>query len=67
MGDRTDWVMHEYRLCDDTSQGSPSFRVNLTTSCYIKNLGSIVVKNFEGLNFSLSSNLTFRELLLCAG
>ncbi|KAG5523916.1 hypothetical protein RHGRI_030796 [Rhododendron griersonianum] len=26
MGDRTDWVMHEYRLCDDTSQGSPSFR-----------------------------------------
>lgn len=23
LGDRTDWVMHEYRLCDDLSQGSP--------------------------------------------
>lgn len=31
MGDRTDWVMHEYRLCDDISQGSPNFRVNLAT------------------------------------
>ncbi|PSS11618.1 NAC domain-containing protein [Actinidia chinensis var. chinensis] len=26
MGDRTDWVMHEYRLCDNLSQGSPSFQ-----------------------------------------
>ncbi|XP_052211062.1 NAC domain-containing protein 71-like isoform X2 [Diospyros lotus] len=26
MGDRTDWVMHEYRLCDDTSQGLPCFQ-----------------------------------------
>ncbi|XP_040986988.1 NAC domain-containing protein 71-like [Juglans microcarpa x Juglans regia] len=26
LGDRTDWVMHEYRLCDDLSQGSPSFQ-----------------------------------------
>ncbi|KAG6684384.1 hypothetical protein I3842_12G060000 [Carya illinoinensis] len=25
-GDRTDWVMHEYRLCDDLSQESPSFQ-----------------------------------------
>ncbi|KAJ8557924.1 hypothetical protein K7X08_004690 [Anisodus acutangulus] len=25
LGDRTDWVMHEYRLCDDVSQGTPSF------------------------------------------
>ncbi|KAI4315142.1 hypothetical protein L6164_027985 [Bauhinia variegata] len=25
-GDRTDWVMHEYRLCDDLSQGPPSFQ-----------------------------------------
>ncbi|OAY29752.1 hypothetical protein MANES_15G169500v8 [Manihot esculenta] len=25
-GDRTDWVMHEYRLCDDVSQGSSSFQ-----------------------------------------
>nr|GEU41929.1 NAC domain-containing protein 71-like [Tanacetum cinerariifolium] len=25
MGDRTDWVMHEYRLCDDVSSGTPTF------------------------------------------
>lgn len=24
-GERTDWVMHEYRLCEDLSQGSPNF------------------------------------------
>lgn len=27
LGDRTDWVMHEYRLCDNSSQGSQNFRV----------------------------------------
>nr|XP_043627536.1 NAC domain-containing protein 71-like [Erigeron canadensis] len=26
LGDRTDWVMHEYRLCDDVSRGTPSFQ-----------------------------------------
>ncbi|MCD9646510.1 hypothetical protein HAX54_036396 [Datura stramonium] len=26
LGDRTDWVMHEYRLCDDVSQSTPSFQ-----------------------------------------
>ncbi|KAM3308604.1 NAC domain-containing protein 71 [Capsicum chacoense] len=26
LGDRTDWIMHEYRLCDDASQGTPSFQ-----------------------------------------
>ncbi|PSR91645.1 NAC domain-containing protein [Actinidia chinensis var. chinensis] len=26
LGDRTDWVMHEYRLSDDFSRGSPSFQ-----------------------------------------
>ncbi|XP_044501515.1 NAC domain-containing protein 71-like [Mangifera indica] len=26
LGDRTDWVMHEYRLCDDLSRGSPNFQ-----------------------------------------
>ncbi|GKU95725.1 hypothetical protein SLEP1_g9048 [Rubroshorea leprosula] len=24
LGDRTDWVMHEYRICDDLSQGPPN-------------------------------------------
>lgn len=32
LGDRTDWVMHEYRLCDDLSDGSPSFQVNSSLS-----------------------------------
>ncbi|XP_060213275.1 NAC domain-containing protein 71-like [Lycium barbarum] len=26
LGNRTDWVMHEYRLCDDASQGTPIFQ-----------------------------------------
>ncbi|KAG5029036.1 hypothetical protein AAZX31_05G104600 [Glycine max] len=26
MGDRTDWVMHEYRLCDDLGQATPCFQ-----------------------------------------
>ncbi|KAJ8552699.1 hypothetical protein K7X08_020092 [Anisodus acutangulus] len=26
LGDRTDWVMHEYRLCDDVSQGALNFQ-----------------------------------------
>ncbi|XP_076928044.1 NAC domain-containing protein 71-like [Bidens hawaiensis] len=26
LGDRTDWMMHEYRLCDDVSGGTPSFQ-----------------------------------------
>ncbi|KAA8525906.1 hypothetical protein F0562_007994 [Nyssa sinensis] len=26
LGDRTDWVMHEYRLCDGLAQESPSFQ-----------------------------------------
>ncbi|CAN4099764.1 unnamed protein product [Withania somnifera] len=26
LGDRTDWVMHEYRLYDDVAQGTPSFQ-----------------------------------------
>ncbi|KAM6557477.1 hypothetical protein CsatB_004496 [Cannabis sativa] len=25
LGDRTDWIMHEYRLSDDFTQGAPSF------------------------------------------
>ncbi|XP_043696256.1 NAC domain-containing protein 71-like [Telopea speciosissima] len=26
LGDRTDWLMHEYRLCDDLCQGSSGFQ-----------------------------------------
>ncbi|KAL9992669.1 putative transcription factor NAM family [Helianthus debilis subsp. tardiflorus] len=26
LGDRTDWLMHEFRLCDDISRGTPTFQ-----------------------------------------
>ncbi|KAL2322915.1 hypothetical protein Fmac_027294 [Flemingia macrophylla] len=26
LGDRTDWIMHEYRLCDDLGQATPCFQ-----------------------------------------
>ncbi|XP_024986311.1 NAC domain-containing protein 71-like isoform X1 [Cynara cardunculus var. scolymus] len=29
-GDRTAWLMHEYRLCDDVSHGTPSFQGSFT-------------------------------------
>ena len=29
-GDRMDWVMHEYRLCDEFSHGTPNFKVYIT-------------------------------------
>ncbi|KAG5588978.1 hypothetical protein H5410_039492 [Solanum commersonii] len=32
LGDRTDWMMHEYRLCDDVSQGAMSFQGFLETT-----------------------------------
>ncbi|GAB4857810.1 hypothetical protein Ancab_015715 [Ancistrocladus abbreviatus] len=36
LGDRTDWVMHEYRLCDDDhSQGSPNFK-GAFALCHVK-------------------------------
>ncbi|KAJ6427012.1 hypothetical protein OIU84_022581 [Salix udensis] len=46
-GDRTDWVMHEYRLCDDISQGSPNFKGAFA-------LCRVVKKNEQGLNISNS-------------
>lgn len=33
LGDRTDWVMHEYRLSDDLSLGSSSFQVKSMDLC----------------------------------
>ncbi|KAG1362065.1 NAC domain-containing protein 71 [Cocos nucifera] len=33
-GERTDWVMHEYRLCEDLSQGASSF-VGAFALCHI--------------------------------
>lgn len=27
-GERSDWIMHEYRLCEDLSQGSSNFLVS---------------------------------------
>ncbi|KAG5228733.1 NAC domain-containing protein [Salix suchowensis] len=46
-GDRTDWVMHEYRLCDDISQGSPNFKGAFA-------LCRVVKKNEQGLKISNS-------------
>ncbi|KAL3360358.1 hypothetical protein AABB24_013673 [Solanum stoloniferum] len=37
LGDRTDWMMQEYRLCDDVSQGATSFQVDSTNSMFIFN------------------------------
>lgn len=31
LGDRTDWVMHEYRLCDDVSLAPPTFQVQINS------------------------------------
>ncbi|KAJ7003575.1 NAC domain-containing protein 71 isoform X1 [Populus alba] len=45
LGDRTDWVMHEYRLCDDLSQGSPNFKGAFA-------LCRVVKKNEQGLKMS---------------
>ncbi|KAB5564204.1 hypothetical protein DKX38_004258 [Salix brachista] len=44
-GDRTDWVMHEYRLSDGLSQGSPNFKGAFA-------LCRVVKKNEQGLKMS---------------
>lgn len=31
LGDRTEWIMHEYRLNNDSDHSSPSFQVNFIT------------------------------------
>ncbi|XP_061366968.1 NAC domain-containing protein 71-like [Gastrolobium bilobum] len=36
LGDRTEWIMHEYRLCDDLGQGSPCFQGGFTLCRVIK-------------------------------
>ena len=36
-GDRTDWVMHEYRLCGDSSQESSGFEVDPCIHIYLTN------------------------------
>ncbi|KAJ6962966.1 hypothetical protein NC652_001560 [Populus alba x Populus x berolinensis] len=45
LGDRTDWVMHEYRLCDDISQGPPNPKGAFA-------LSHVVKKNEQGLKIS---------------
>lgn len=36
LGDRTDWVMHEYRLCDDLGQATPCFQVQFAFNHELK-------------------------------
>lgn len=45
LGDRTDWVMHEYRLCDDVTQGTPSFQVNRIYLISKKGSSGLLVNN----------------------
>ncbi|CAN4127822.1 unnamed protein product [Withania somnifera] len=50
LGDRTDWVMHEYRLCDDVSQGTPSFQGPFALCRVIKrNDVSLKTKDIQGV------------------
>ena len=35
-GERTDWVMHEYRLCEDLSQATPNFLVYIHNINFVK-------------------------------
>ncbi|KAK1262332.1 NAC domain-containing protein 74 [Acorus gramineus] len=67
-GDRTDWVMHEYRLCEDVPQGCINFLGGYA-------LCRVVKKNEQGIKtsglhrstskrgiFSSTDDLSYREL-----
>ncbi|WMV34592.1 hypothetical protein MTR67_027977 [Solanum verrucosum] len=47
LGDRTDWVMHEYRLCDDVSQGTHSFQGPFALCRVIKRKDNISSKTSD--------------------
>ncbi|TMW92319.1 hypothetical protein EJD97_013210 [Solanum chilense] len=47
LGNRTNWVMHEYRLCDDVSQGTPSFQGPFALCRVIKRKDSISSKTSD--------------------
>ncbi|KAK9266867.1 hypothetical protein L1049_027126 [Liquidambar formosana] len=47
LGDRTDWVMHEYRLSDDLSQGSPSFQGAFALCRVVKKNEHAQMSNFQ--------------------
>lgn len=51
-GQRTVWIMHEYRLCEDLFHGSSNFLVRKT-----QHLNAILSRKF--LNFHNSHNATF--------
>ncbi|XP_022875457.1 NAC domain-containing protein 71-like [Olea europaea var. sylvestris] len=40
LGDRTDWIMHEYRLCDDVSKDTPSFQGSFALCRVVKKNGN---------------------------
>ncbi|XP_060207573.1 NAC domain-containing protein 71-like [Lycium barbarum] len=59
LGDRTDWVMHEYRLCDDVSQGTPSFQGPFALCRVIKrNDASLKTKDVQGVKQAGCSSTT---------
>lgn len=61
-GDRTDWVMHEYRLCEELPQGFTNFVVNALCCPYspklnvhkLSSVNKIYFLNGLLINFSLS-------------
>ncbi|KAM7491105.1 hypothetical protein LguiA_034026 [Lonicera macranthoides] len=64
LGDRTDWVMHEYRLCDDVSVAPPSFQGPFALCRIMKKNGDIKDKQVGGSssnNGSSASTGTMNE------
>ncbi|KAJ8555116.1 hypothetical protein K7X08_012612 [Anisodus acutangulus] len=59
LGDRTDWVMHKYRLCDDVSQATPSFQCPFALCRVIKrNDVSLKTKDVQGVKQAVCSSTT---------
>ncbi|CAA3018067.1 NAC domain-containing 45 [Olea europaea subsp. europaea] len=40
LGDRSDWIMHEYRLCDDVTNDTPSFQGTFALCRVVKKNGN---------------------------
>lgn len=57
LGDRTDWIMHEYRLNDDFAQGSPGHKVHLQCYGYGLVLKWYLLDNFRYLYLAFWSYL----------
>ncbi|KAL9249687.1 NAC domain-containing protein [Drosera capensis] len=68
LGDRTDWVMHEYRLCDDDNpQGSPNYK-GAYALCHVvkknENLGKLEETQGDGNSKMVESSSISRNVAL---